>query len=95
MFKRRKEEEKRFEGRWRYLRKPIPRKRKWTQEALAPSSWGLESEGRESQSPGPATDTELVRSPTWYLSSTDSENGLPAAINDQTQSPEKSIRLQS
>lgn len=51
------------EGRWRCLRKPIPRKKKRPQEELAPRFTGvvITMEGESSQSTGPAKHTELVQ----------------------------------
>lgn len=86
---------------WRYPRKPIPRKRKWAQEAPKFTEVGIRAEGEKSQSTGPAKLAELVKNSfcywllSWYLSSVDSQNDLPSLRNNQTQSPEKSIRIQN
>lgn len=86
---------------WRYPRKPIPRKRKWAQEAPRFTEVGIRAEGEKSQSTGPARLAELVKNSfcywllSWYLSSVDSQNDLPSLRNNQTQSPEKSIRIQN
>lgn len=60
-----------------------------------------QTEGEKSQSTGPAKLAELVKNSfcywflSWYLSSVDSQNDLPSLRNNQTQSPEKSIRIQN
>lgn len=66
------------------IRKFILRKRKWAQEDLAPSSWGLEAEGKESpRTLGMVGGTEIIRSLAWYFSSTEEVNNLLALRNHQ------------
>lgn len=71
------------------------KKKETIQEELASKcvGGGIREEGEASQSPELIKNSFCSWSLSWYLSSIESKNNLPALMNSQTQSPKKSIRI--